>query len=381
MKRVCFISTVNHNVGDDFVREGICDLLRDVIGEFRADIVHKHFPATVRGGLWPVLDRMTRQIPNHVAWRERVSRMVDALSGTAAKDKLLNSDLIVQAGTPMYWKNAWSTCARTEWFDLLIERRWRRVGRAIPLWNLGAGSCQPWGSDGSEVVADEGCRAYIDRFTSLCSVTTVRDSLACEIVRQCGHEVPVLPCPSIFVTASPGLNRGTAEYLALNYMPGGGHYEWAGSGKEDARQWEACFSETVRRLARSHPCLMICHDRREVAAAQRLFPEIPRFHSRDWRAYVQVYSRCRAAIVSRVHGAVVAAAMGKRVLLVGNDTRLLTAAQVPGIIWMPVVAARQGIHDQVQELLGQPMLEDTASFLESTRQRYLTLLRAAHNSV
>ena len=64
MKQVCLISTLHHNVGDDFVREGILCLLREVIGEFKAKVIHKHFPVTVRGDPWSQVDRYTREVPN-----------------------------------------------------------------------------------------------------------------------------------------------------------------------------------------------------------------------------------------------------------------------------------------------------------------------------
>ncbi|HEY1052091.1 MAG TPA: polysaccharide pyruvyl transferase family protein [Prosthecobacter sp.] len=376
MKRVCLISTKNHNVGDDFVREGILCLLREVLGDFEAEVIHKHFPATARGGLWTWIDQRTRGLPNRFDWRSRLSRLADLLPLNAAKDKVLGSDVLVQSGAPVYWKNPWSTCARTEWFTPLVEKRWRRIQARVPLLNLGAGSCQAWGSDGGEIVADAECRAFIDRFTRWSALTTVRDPLAQRILRQCGHEVPLLPCPSIFAPGSLGLSgAGAGEHIALNYMPLGGHYDLAGRGDAVRQQWEDVFRATARDLARQHDCLLICHDHAELAAAERLLPELPRFHSTDWRDYLKAYSRCRMAVVNRVHGAVVTAAMGRPVLLTGNDTRLLTAAEVPGITVLPVHEAQHAFHGQVEALQSMPAGVPPTAFIEAARLRYLELLR------
>ena len=48
MKRVCFITTIHHNIGDDFVRDGILHLLGRVVGEMQVSCVHKHLPLTAR---------------------------------------------------------------------------------------------------------------------------------------------------------------------------------------------------------------------------------------------------------------------------------------------------------------------------------------------
>jgi hypothetical protein len=376
MKRVCLISTVNHNVGDDFVREGILCLLRELLGEVEAKVVHKHFPVTVRGEPWPQLDRLTRQVPNWLNWRTHIARAADMLPGNSAADLVLGSDLVVQCGAPVYWKNAWSTCAQTEWFAPLIEQRWMKLERSVPLLNLGAGSCQAWGSEGMEIVEDAECRSFIDRFTRWSALTTVRDPLAQRIVRECGHEVPLLPCPSIFAPGSLSSQTGVGEYIALNYMPHGGHYDLAGEGAYARQRWEDVFCKTARELARLHSCLLICHDRQEHEDAERLLPEIPRFHSEDCREYLRAYSRCRIAVVNRVHGAVVAAAMGRQVLLTGNDTRLLTAVEVPGIIIQPLSEALDSFAERVADLLSMPATAPQVAWIETARLRYLELLRS-----
>ena len=49
--RVTIITTLKHNAGDDFVREGILYLLEQVLGDLQAQLIHKHIPVTARPGL------------------------------------------------------------------------------------------------------------------------------------------------------------------------------------------------------------------------------------------------------------------------------------------------------------------------------------------
>jgi hypothetical protein len=105
MKKVTLITTVAHNVGDDFVRDGIAYLLERVLGPFEARLVHKHFPVTARRGcdrlhLHPVV-RALRRLPGLRG--DRLSRWLDARPLDAAGDAVLECDLIVQCGAPVYW--------------------------------------------------------------------------------------------------------------------------------------------------------------------------------------------------------------------------------------------------------------------------------------
>ena len=374
MKKVCLISTLEHNVGDDFARAGIVSLLREIYGPFEERVLHKHFPLAVRGQTWAQLDLLTRDLPNYLSWRRRLAGLIDLLPVNPRADMILDSDLIVQCGAPVYWINEFSKCSEAEWLAM-VTRRWRLCEPMPPFMNLAAGACQPWGSDGSEIVADQDCRQFITEFTRDTVLTTTRDPLAHAIVLACGHDVPLLPCTSIFAPALAGISPRQGEFVALNFMHGGGHYDFAGGNA--AAKWQEAFCAEARRLAAAEPCLMVCHNKDEHAVAARLLPEIPRFLSRNWRDYLDVYSRCTLAVVNRVHGAVVAAAMGKRVFLTGNDSRLLTASMVPGIGVFSLEEASSMLRPWLWS--GDAANHQTCApeFVAQTRSRYLELLGTA----
>lgn len=384
MKSICLISTLNHNVGDDFVREGIVWLLRCAFGEISCSTVHKHFPVGVRGSAWSQLESLARSILQRQSWcslprqnwRILFSQALDALPLRPATDQLLRSQMVVQCGAPVYWKNRYSKCSQAEWFAPLIQKRWAFMQPSVPLLNLGAGSCLAPGSDGSEVADDPECRKFIETFTSAAAITTVRDSVAANILRLCGHTVPQLPCPSLFAPQAAGIATQPGEFVALNYMPSGGHYDLAGGGMHLARQWESTFIQTARQLARQHRCLIICHDSQEAALAARLLPELPRFFSASWRDYLDAYSRCHFAVVNRVHGAMAVAALGKKALLIGNDTRVLTTAGIPGISRLWVNEAPDLIQQALAPLETPLVQDEMPRFIQSAAASYLALLNS-----
>jgi hypothetical protein len=72
--------------------------------------------------------------------------------------------------------------------------------------------------------------------------------------------------------------------------------------------------------------------------------------------------------------------MGKPVLLTGNDTRLLTAAEVPGIRIMPVYDAERDFEGHVEAISDLQPVPVPSPFIQKTRENYLNLLRSALSS-
>ena len=199
--RIAFITTVRHNVGDDFVREGILYLLTESIGDYKVSLVHKHLPITVRKELaWiyniGVAKLFDRMVPGLAL---RVTRCLDRnLPIFKHTDAVQNCDILVQSGAPIYWKHPTGSCADNEWWDDLIVRRWKiRKNRGIFL-NLAGGTCQRWGSDGKEFAADEKTLNYICDSINTAQLTTLRDNLSSKVLKLIGKQAPVLPCTSIF---------------------------------------------------------------------------------------------------------------------------------------------------------------------------------------
>jgi hypothetical protein len=334
--KVTFITTVTHNVGDDFVRDGICYLLERVLGPFEARLIHKHFPVTARRGceqlhLQPVV-HMLRRLPGFRG--DRLSRWLDARPLDAYGDAILECDLLVQCGAPVYWLHEQSAAQNNEWYGPLIKRRWRSRSPRPPFLNLGAGACQAFDSDGAEFVDAVATLAYVRELFDLCALTTVREGLAGKIVALAGRSARILPCPSLWARRLLGLSPAEGEYVALNFMPLGGHYQFDPSF--NASRWRQAFADFLSRVIAEEPCLLVCHDRAEEEAARRWFPSVKRFYSADHRDYLRIYARARYGLVNRVHAAFAMASFGRLAAVIGNDSR----AHMAELIDVPVFDVR-----------------------------------------
>lgn len=350
MKRVSVITTVGHNIGDDFVRDGILHLLGQEFEEMEVEKVHKHLPITARSGFAWIhgsgIDRLVDRITPDLTLR--VTRRIDsALPVGLASDRIASADILVQSGGPIYWTNPEGDCAHTEWWDPLVERRWLPFARGRPFLNLAGGTCQPYGSDGAEFAGRPDVLDHIRRFFDLTTLTTVRDQLSVEVLRLAGRTGILLPCSSLFAVDRLRLRPEAGDYVALNYMPAGGHFILG--QPIDAAAWERAFAIFAAELSRKERVVLVCHNQKEQDAARRLLPGLEVFRSADYRDYLRFYSRARWGIMNRVHGSFALASLGKPSAVIGSDSRAKMVGQLglpetfvnnATVDWLNMVAAQ-----------------------------------------
>jgi len=322
MTRVSIITTFDHNVGDDFVREGIVYLIQKVLGTARIELIHKHLPITARPsftwlhstGIDRRLDRLKPDLTLRVT-----SRLDTALPLSPSSDRIRSADILIQSGGPIYWTGPEGNCAHTEWWGPLIERRWVPFANGRPFLNLAGGTCQGYDSDASEFLDQPPVLEHIRRFFDLTALTTLRDELSVEVLRRAGRKGVLLPCTSLFAVDRLEITPVSGEYIVLNYMPTGGHFLLGRT--INAEVWEKRFVSIARKLAKRDKVILVCHNKKELDEARRLLPDFEIFQSNDYRAYLRLYSRAKWGILNRVHGCFALASLGKPSAVIGSDSR------------------------------------------------------------
>lgn len=298
-RKIAFITTWNTNIGDDFVREGIRAVL-DTLFTYQPYLINKHTPT------------------------HSVSSPCPEDHPVPVKDKILDADIIIQSGAPVYWNlgpGPGQSCWSSEWIAPLWYERIAKVWEKKPVLNLAAGSAQGYLGNANEILHDDRCRNFIHDLNRFCRLTTVRDQLAHEIHFILGYDAYRLPCSSIFSWRRHlRALQQDRRAIALNFMPLGGHFETPPAINRIA--WAKAFKEIVRLLQREKCELQfIAHSPQEVEAMHRLVPKAEVFFSRNYQDYYAVYGRCRAGILNRVHGALLLAGSGAPVIVAGNDSR------------------------------------------------------------
>lgn len=307
--KIAIITTVNHNVGDDFVREGIKYLLRQYFKNQKIEFqnIHKHSPITTRYGF------------ESFRYLRLSSRVDKILPKSWSKDRILEADIVVQSGAPVYWchEGGDGHCYNNEWYKPLIKDRFIK-NKNTKLLNLAAGTCQKYNSDGSEFC--EKCNNYIKEFYDLSKVTTVRDTLGRVVLSKIGLDVPIIPCSSIFAIDEHKLKNEGEEYVVVNYMKGGAHYTFG--QKIDIEKWAREFKKFYFELKKRERVIISCHNQKEVDEALEFDQKAEIFYVKDdYLKYMKFYSKAKFGIMNRVHGAFMMASYGKPSIIIGNDSR------------------------------------------------------------
>jgi hypothetical protein len=340
-RQIGLITTLETNIGDDLVREGIILILQEVLGtrQLHFVMVNKHRPLTVYPGWHPVhLSMLAGYLPRgriRVAnWAERV---FSKLSLTCFDD----CDLIVQCGAPVLWP----ACHLCEWAEPLWHHVVGRLAHRTPVLNLAAGSCYPWEHQPAEIT-DPDEVAYLRAILGYCRLTTTRDPLAESLCATLGTQTPLLPCSALLAAGQRMAPRTEDSFVLLNYMEGGGHYDW-NQGICRSR-WERTMRQLVECLGRRHKLVFLCHNEAEYRLAEKLAPSIPRWLPKTPYEFFTMGNGAKLALCNRLHASVALAGLGIPSVSVGTDTRMLMLEPI-GLPYFYVEDAHAGTLEHAAE--------------------------------
>jgi hypothetical protein len=316
--RLGLLTTLGTNIGDDFIREGLLGVIRDIRPQapLLLEPVNKHVPHTV----YPrthLLRWIEPAIPRLPRGRITARRFADRLAAHGGS-RFDRCDLVLQCGTPILWPR----CSLNEWAKPIwhhVLARLAAEGRTIL--NLGGGSCYPWESPPASL--EETIDADYGRLMlRTARLTTVRDTLARQLLGSVGNAPEFIPCPAFLAaqTVATPHPRPTRRVL-VNYMATGAHFTW---GQDvDADAWQRTMQTVIAALERDWEIVFVCHDHKEFALAARLWPTHPRVQPRTVAEYFALARDASLGIFNRLHAGVGVAGLGIPSVCIGTDTRLL----------------------------------------------------------
>jgi hypothetical protein len=307
--KLSVITTLNHNIGDDFVREGIIYLFKSLGNELSIECIHKHSPIT---NYYSFSSIKNLNISNYLYPLAKYFKL---------NNRIADSNIIIQSGAPIYWCNNDIDihCCTNEWYGPLIRDSREDIKSKLFL-NIAGGSCQPYHSSGQELIQCSKCRSYIAELYDASDLTLLRDSLAKDMLNISGRDATVLPCTSIFARDVFGIVPGDSEYIVLNYMENAGHYVF--NQDIDKILWEQQFISMAHKVSKMGRVIISCHSKNEENWAKRNLPNFERFLvPNDHEEFIKFYSHAKWGVLNRVHGAFMMASFGKPAVIIGNDSR------------------------------------------------------------
>ena len=372
--RVGLITTLNTNIGDDFIRLGIRRVLEELFEGQTVDYVavNKHRPFSVYPRWHPLRwIQPLADVPRGRRAAERAMGSIDRTLHRFGNSRFDDVDLIVQCGAPVMWPG----CHESEWAVPLWEHVVGRIAARIPVLNLAAGSAYPW--EGEAVASNSRDREFLTRISGYCRLTTVRDAHGEQIMRSLGVAAPLIPCSALL--APPDDRRGTTERdtVYVNYMTGGGHFAW--DQDIDADAWRNTVLDLVGRLGTRHKVAFLCHDETENELASGLDPRIPRVLPRSPDEYFAALGRAKAGIFNRLHAAVALAGTGVPSVSIGTDTRMAMVAALDLPVTYVKDVSADLLEGQVEDLIarGDDERERLLGVRDATGKDYLNAIRDA----
>lgn len=310
--KIGFITTIDTNIGDDFIRTGIENILDSIIGKdnIQYTYINKHKPETA---ILPnsLLGRLYRI--GKFKGKDRIIKWLEK-NYTHLNSVYKDQDLIIQSGAPVLWIH----CEQNEWAIPLWYRTVGKLKDKIPVLNLAAGSCYPWENQGNFHNKEEA--VYAKDIGSFCRLTTTRDKLANKLFSSVGINNTLLPCTAFFVNADFE-NTNEKRYILINYMEGAGHFDW---GQDiNKADWEESVKYLIQNLKKEHEICFICHSEHEVELSKSLAPDLKTFYPRTVKEYLDCIKYAKLGINNRMHASVAMSSFGAPTISVCTDTRLL----------------------------------------------------------
>jgi len=357
------------NPGDDFIRCGIEYLMKQVIPGYKAYYINKHEFRRASSRWWHLCKKAGS-----------IHRNIEGCSidSDGNGDLLAASDIVIQAGTPFYYKlpsgksSATTRWIQNTWGDCILRRK-HKAGILI----LGVGTCQPFYSDGLEFYEDKKLVRFMKVTNRLAELTVVRDPLGKRVFDKLNLQAYLLPCPAIFAGDHYGIRPEGTKIVAMNYMPYGGHYKL---GQQiDGRRWESTFVEIYKQLVKRYKVVILCHSEDEIRDLRNIIPDADVFFSTNYRDYLDIYSRVQFGIFNRVHSAIALSGFGRPSVIVGADTR----ARMGELLGIPVCFVDKATPDALLGYISSFETESTEwntklrQIKESAQQEYLKLLSSS----
>lgn len=357
--KIGLITTLATNIGDDLIRLGIVHALKSAFGHVELVAINKHDPLTVYPPGHPV--RLARRLPLAKRRGGDVASRIAAPFGHSVFD---DCRMVIQCGGPVLWPD----CRKNEWAQPLWYGVLNQLQEHVPIVNLAAGTCYPWERQPTSLTGSPDT-PYVLQLGRICRLTTVRDSLAQELLSSLDISSLMIPCAALL--SALNFKSGPADPsgpVLISYMRGAGHYDW--DQGVNATAWEDLVIDLIKRVRARHSVAFLCHNTTEIDLAAALDSSIPRIVPKSAADYAAMVSSAKAALCNRMHAAVALAGLGIPSIAVGTDSRMLMV----DAIGLPTAYAKECTADWLED-----QIEDLILCRNSERERLTGLRSSTHD--
>ena len=282
---VTFMTTVHHNVGDEFIREGIRSFLDEVLGDYDPFYVHKHDIDTLHK---PLLDE-----------------------GEKLADKFRDSDIIVQAGAPVYWNIGPHTSYNVGWAKDLWFDRIFKLGPAKIILNIGVRLLPGRRTGPGRVDGRSALRRFRPGSRPGLPMDDRPRSARLAVSCHPGNQARPAAVPGVSCRPKDGRLKNHPERAGGEFDRDAGHH--LVKPANDPAHWRNTVETVLPQLRKHYHLLFVANDIAEAEYQKQFAIDNEMvFLSNDFRDYLALYATVQGIVANRVHGAVCVAGFGRR---------------------------------------------------------------------
>ncbi|WP_152415473.1 hypothetical protein [Caenispirillum salinarum] len=268
---------------------------------------------------------------DRLMWLRRRLAREDVYQKMWAQTQPLEFDLAVACGGP----NLVSGAAATPQMRLLMHHfNGAFAFRGTPVLDAAVGSGFPLERIPERLSPED--EAFYKTSTGITRAITVREHDACRLYGTIGVEAPVIPCIAIgsgrfFQRFRDEADRsGTPRDerpIIINFQAKGSNTDWD-QGVDPAAWMDLVRGVVADLRADGQRVELLCHSLYERKLARQLAPDLPIHFPQTEEEYGHIIANAKVGFVSRIHAGVALAGIGVPSLVVGNDTRIGTTAEM-----------------------------------------------------
>ena len=354
------------NIGHNFMALGAEVAARRAFGPLvRIDHFEQHHPFSIYpAGDW--LRLIDKTAHHRFGWMRRRMAREDVYTRLWRRTRPLDFDLAVACGGPNLVAGASGSHAAPLQI-LLLHLNGAFHYRGVPLIDAAVGSAFALSRIPDRLDPDD--EAFYRKALQYVSLLTVREPQAQRIFAQLGVTPPVHPCMAIGSGHVFEAERAQADapdrngYVVVNFQAKGSNDDW-GQGVNPHRWMEQVRGVIADLEAKGERILLLCHSAYEQRLAKQLAPHLPIKFPQSEPEYARLIANAKIGFVSRIHAAIALAGIGVPSVVVGNDTRTGTTAEMGLTSLFTMDTGREQIVTALEETMGR---------LDEERDRLLAL--------
>jgi hypothetical protein len=265
--KLCLFTSLNTNVGDDFIREGILNLFKNAGIKFKYTTINKHDPKS--------------------------------LFDFDGKNKINHSDFTILCGTPVFWSINGSTSYNCDWINWFYKDHIFSGNHKLII--LAAGSCNNLDCNIEYLCNNDfELKDFTKKISSKASFISTRDFLCRDLLNNYGISNKLLFCTALNCIEEIKPSSLDAKYISVNFMENFGHFS-------NFQMFTRKFREILNEIRNHGPIKFICHDQKEFdfALQNKQGSDIV-FYSKNYKDYFNIFEDVLLHISCRVHGSILA---------------------------------------------------------------------------